>query len=210
MIFPPFLAIEGPDGSGKTTQAARLVAWLRSLGHDVMACRDPGGTELGNRLRSILLDRSDLSISLRAEMLLYMASRSQLVEDVVRPALESGKIVVSDRFLLSNVVYQGYAGGLDPEEIWSVGKIATGGLLPGLTLVIDVTTELALARTGGARDRIEDRPESYRQRVREGFLTASKTYPAAIVVVDGSAPADVVAAQLQREVSHALGINSRP
>ena len=119
-------------------------------------------------------------------------------------------IEFADRFLLSNVVYQGYAGGLDPEEIWSVGKIATGGLLPGLTLVIDVTTELALARTGGARDRIEDRPESYRQRVREGFLTASKTYPAAIVVVDGSAPADVVAAQLQREVSHALGINSRP
>ncbi len=209
MTSPRFIALEGPDGSGKTTQAARLVGWLRDLGQEVVACRDPGGTGLGDRLRSILLDRSELTISLRSEMLLYMASRAQLVEEVIQPALTAGKIVVSDRFLLSNVVYQGYAGGLDPEEIWSVGTIATGSLLPGLTLVVDVPPEIALRRTGGARDRIEDRPESYRKQVREGFLNAAKMYPGRIVVVDGSAETEMVASQLQREVSHALGLNSR-
>lgn len=209
MTSPRFIALEGPDGSGKTTQAARLVGWLCDLGQEVVACRDPGGTGLGDRLRSILLDRSELTISLRSEMLLYMASRAQLVEEVIQPALTAGKIVVSDRFLLSNVVYQGYAGGLDPEEIWSVGTIATGSLLPGLTLVVDVPPEIALRRTGGARDRIEDRPESYRKQVREGFLNAAKMYPGRIVVVDGSAETEMVASQLQREVSHALGLNSR-
>ena len=114
---PRFIALEGPDGSGKTTQAARLVGWLRDQGQEVVACRDPGGTGLGDRLRSILLDRSELTISLRSEMLLYMASRAQLVEEVIQPALTAGKIVVSDRFLLSNVVYQGYAGGLDRTQI---------------------------------------------------------------------------------------------
>ncbi len=117
-----FLTLDGPDGGGKTTQAARLVDWLRAEGHDVVACRDPGGTPLGDRLRALLLDRSELAIGLRAEMLLYMASRAQLVEEVVRPAIEAGKVVVSDRFLLANVVYQGYAGGLEVEELWRVGR----------------------------------------------------------------------------------------
>lgn len=209
-MTPPFLiALEGPDGSGKTTQAARLVGWLWSLGFDVVACRDPGGTGLGDRLRSILLDRSELKIGMRAELLTYMASRAQLVDEVIRPALESNKIVVTDRFLLSNVVYQGYAGGHPPDEIWSVGMVATGGLLPNITLLVDVPPELATLRTGGSRDRIEDRPESYRQKVRQGFLTAAQTYPAPIVIVDGSGDADIVASQLQREVAHALGIDSR-
>src|SRR5690242_173666 len=103
-----FLALDGPDGGGKTTQAARLTEWLRSLGHQVVPCRDPGGTALGERLRQVLLDRGTMNLSLRAEMLLYMASRAQLVAEVIRPALEAGKTVVSDRFLLANVVYQGY------------------------------------------------------------------------------------------------------
>lgn len=209
MTGPFLIALEGPDGSGKTTQAARLVSWLGSLGCDVVACRDPGGTGIGDRLRSILLDRSELKISLRAELLLYMASRAQLVDEVIRPALDVRKIVVTDRFLLSNVVYQGYAGGHPADEIWNVGMLATGGLLPNLTLLVDVPPEVATRRTGGARDRIEDRPESYRQKVRQGFLTAAQTYPAPIVVVDGSGDADIVASQLQREVAHALGIDSR-
>src|SRR4051794_2636421 len=108
-----FIALEGPDGGGKTTQAARLVAWLRERCPNVVACRDPGETTLGEQLRSILLSRSSTRIGIRAEMLLYMASRAQMVDDVIRPALEAGAIVVSDRYLLSNVVYQGYAGGLD-------------------------------------------------------------------------------------------------
>src|SRR5438477_8241301 len=112
-----FLVLDGPDGSGKTTQAARLADWLRGRGLDVVTCRDPGGTALGNRLRGLLLDRDSVAISLRAEMLLYMASRAQMVEEVIRPALEAGRVVVSDRFLLATIIYQGYAGGLDPGEI---------------------------------------------------------------------------------------------
>jgi dTMP kinase len=150
-----------------------------------------------------------LTIGMKAEMLLFMTSRTQLVEEVVRPALARGAIVVGDRFLLSNVVYQGYAGGLDVEEIWRVGLIATGGLLPDLTIVVDVPPEVAAQRIGPARDRIEDRGEDYRAKVREGFLTASKTYPGPIAVVDGSGDADSVAIRLQSEVTRALALAPR-
>ncbi len=196
--------LDGPDGSGKTTQVERLASWLRSQGREVVTCRDPGGTPLGDRLRSLLLDRQTVPIVLRAEMLLYMASRAQLVETIIRSALENGKIVVSDRYLLANVVYQGYAGGLNVEEIWRVGEAATGGLLPDLTLLIDVPPEVARERIGGPRDRIEDRPEAYRQAVRQGFLDARENYPAPIVLIDGSASADEVAARLQSEVLRVL------
>lgn len=205
-----FLALEGPDGGGKTTQAARLADWLRGQGREVVACRDPGGTALGDRLRSLLLERSSFAIGMTAEMLLYMASRAQLVEEVIRPALAAGKVVVSDRYLLSNVVYQGYAGGLDPAALWRVGAAATGGLMPDLTLLIDVPPEVARERVGPGRDRIEDRPEAYRARVRDGFLAAAKTYPAAIAVLDGSAGLDAVAQSIRGEVAHALGLDPRP
>jgi dTMP kinase len=203
-----FFVLEGPDGSGKTTQVARLAGWLRSIGREVVTCREPGGTALGERLRSIVQERSDVAIGMRAEMLLFMTSRAQLVEEVIRPALGRGEVVVSDRFLLSNVVYQGYAGGLDVDDLWRVGLTATGGLLPDLTLVIDVPPEVAKARIGPARDRIEDRGDDYRGRVREGFLAASRDYPAPIVVVDGSADPDSVAIRLQSEVSRALALPS--
>ena len=204
-----FFVLEGPDGSGKTTQAARLVRWLASTGREVVACREPGGTALGERLRSIVMERSEVAIGMRAEMLVYMSSRAQLVEEVIRPALGRGAIVLSDRFLLSNVVYQGYAGGLDVEDLWRVGLTATGGLLPDLTLVVDVLPEVAKGRIGPARDRIEDRGDDYRGRVRDGFLTAARTYPAPIVVVDGSSDPDSVAARLQSEVTRALALDPR-
>ena len=187
-----FVVLEGPDGGGKTTQAARLVDWLRAEGREVVASREPGGTALGERLRSLVKDGSGLAIGMKAEMLLFMASRAQLVEEVIRPAMARGAVVVSDRFLLSNVVYQGYAGGLGVEELWQVGLAATGGLLPDLTLVVDVPPEVALERVGPPRDRIEDRGEDYRARVREGFLRAAAEPRSPTVVIDGSGDPDIV------------------
>jgi dTMP kinase len=204
------IVLEGPDGSGKTTQAARLVHWLATIGREVVACREPGGTALGERLRSILLDRSNLTIGMRAETLLFMSSRAQLVEEVIQPALARGAVVVVDRFLLSTVVYQGYAGGLVVDELWRVGLTATAGLLPDLTLLIDVSPDVAERRIGPPRDRIEDRGDDARKRVREGFLAAANTYPAPIVLIDGSADPDSVAAQLRSEVTRALAYAPRP
>ena len=204
-----FIVFEGPDGGGKTTQAAGLVAWLGSIGREVVACRDPGGTALGDRLRELLLARSAAAPGMRAEMLLYMASRAQLVDEVIRPAIGRGAVVVGDRFLLSNVVYQGYAGGLDVEGLWQVGRAATGGLMPDLTLVIDVPPEVASARIGPPRDRIEDRGAEYRAKVRAGFLRASEDYPGPIAVIDGSADAASVSGRIRSEVTRALAVAPR-
>jgi dTMP kinase len=206
-----FLVLDGPDGSGKTTQATRLAAWLRDAGHDVVTCRDPGGTELGERVREILLAHDTVAISLRAEMLLYMASRAQLVDDLIAPALAAGRVVVSDRFLLANIVYQGSAGGLMEEEIALVGMVATGGLLPDLTLVLDVAPQVASERVSRPRDRIEDRPLFYHERVRAGYLAASRGdaghcpfYPAPIVLIDASTTPDAIFERIRTEVEKTL------
>jgi dTMP kinase len=191
-----------------------LAAWLRARGLEVVACRDPGGTALGDRLRQILLDRATAHLALRAEMLLYMASRAQLVEEVIRPALGRGALVVSDRFLLANIVYQGFAGGLPVEEVGRVGQAATGGLFPDLTLLLDIPPVVARARVGAARDRIEDRPDAYHVRVRTGFLRAARDgpcpyYPAPIVVIDASADPETVSERIRSEVERALALGPR-
>jgi dTMP kinase len=219
-----FIALDGPDGAGKTTQAARLADWLRSRGLDVVACRDPGGTALGNRLREILQSSDNVPIAMRAEMLLFMASRAQLVEEVIAPALAAARVVISDRYLLANIVYQGSAGGLMEEEIALVGMVATSGLLPDLTFVMDIAPDAATARVGAARDRIEDRPIFYRERVRAGFLAAAtgeapetgdaptggSYYPAPIVLIDGADDPDTVFERIKREVERVLALGPRP
>lgn len=211
-----FLTLDGPDGGGKTTQAAQLAAWFRARGREVVTCRDPGGTSLGERLRAILLDRGTVNLALRAEMLLYMAGRAQLVEELIRPALQAGRVVVSDRFLLSNIVYQGYAGGLSVDEVARVGMAATGGLLPDLTLVLDVPPSEARSRVGPARDRIEDRSEAYHARVRQGFLEAARAaeqgqgecsyYPAPIALIDASADSEAVFSRIRSEVERVVAL----
>jgi dTMP kinase len=220
-----FLVLDGPDGGGKTTQVVRLEAWLAGLGLDAVTCRDPGGTALGERVRAILLARDTVPISLRAEMLLYMASRAQLVDEVIAPALADGRVVVSDRYLLANIIYQGVAGGLLEEEIALVGMVATGGLLPDLTIVLDIAPDAASARVGGSRDRIEDRPLFYRERVRAGYLAAasdqasleandggdapSPVYPAPIVLVDAAGDPEAVFEHIKCEVLRVLALDSR-
>jgi dTMP kinase len=208
-----FLVLDGPDGGGKTTQASRLVDWLRERGFDVVACRDPGATPLGDRLRAILMQRDAVPLSMRAEMLLFMASRAQMVEEIIRPAMESGHVVVCDRFLLATIVYQGFAGGLDPAEVSGVGRAATGGLLPDLTILLDVPPETARGRVGAGRDRIEDRPAAYHESVRAGYLRAaqgSPLYPAPVALVDATYDPDTVFKLICREVMLVLAIDPRP
>src|SRR5438045_1996303 len=164
-----FFSFDGVDGTGKSTQIALLAEALRQRGRDVVTCRDPGSTPLGERLRQILLDHHDTPIHRRSEMLLYMAARAALVEEVIRPALGAGKVVISDRYLLANVVYQGHAGGLDPQLLWTVGRLAIGDLVPDLTIVLDVPLEQARGRRKKIADRMERRGDEFFAKVRGGF-----------------------------------------
>lgn len=195
-----FIALDGLDGAGKSSQMAALVAWLRSNGRTVVTCRDPGSTPAGDAIRAILLDRHDLQVSPTAEMLLYMAARAQLVAEVVRPALDRGDWVVSDRYLLANVVYQGHAGGLDPEVIRRVGAVATGGIMPDVVLVLDVDLETAARRLARPLDKLENRGDEYRHRLRAGFLAEASRAPDAIAVIDAHGSIDDVAARIRAAV----------
>jgi dTMP kinase len=199
-----FLSIDGIDGAGKSTQMALARDWLLARGHDVVTCRDPGSTQLGEAIREILLSVNETPISRRAEMLLYMAARAQLVEEVVKPALAEGKTVLSDRYLLANVVYQGYGGGLDVPALWSVGRVATDGLLPDLVVVLDVPPEAAALRLNRPLDRMEQQGDAFRQRLREGFLKEAARDPEHIVVVDAGRSIEAVHADVVAVVEHAL------
>ena len=148
-----FVSLDGLDGAGKSTQCRRLADWLRGRGRDVVECADPGGTHVGQVVRDVLLDPAH-PLCLPAEALLFMASRAQLVDEVIRPALTAGRTVVSDRYLLANVVYQGHAGGLDPQLLWTVGRLAIGDVTPDLTIVLDVP--LDKARRPAQEDRRPD------------------------------------------------------
>lgn len=198
-----FLSFDGLDGTGKTTQCRRLIDRLRAAGHDVVSCREPGGTLLGDRVRELLLDKQ-YDMSLPAESFLFMASRAELVRQVIRPALQAAKIVVCDRFLLASVVYQGHAGGLSLDAIRAMGQLATGGLAPDLTLLFDLPVEAALARRGREADRMEDRDPAYHRRVRDGFLAEAQRAPQAIRVVDAAGPADDVADKVWAIVAERL------
>lgn len=192
-----FLSIDGGDGTGKSTQNALFCEWLRSCGREVVSCRDPGSTPLGEAVRELLLDRSDLRIHRPSEMLLYMAARAQLVEEVIRPALDQGKTVVSDRYLLANVAYQGHAGGIDTESIWEVGRVATGGLMPDLTIVLDMPTRDAVARLDRPLDRMERQGDVFQAKVRQGFLDEAARRPEQIVVINAARPIGQVQADIR-------------
>jgi dTMP kinase len=199
-----FLSLDGLDGTGKSTQCRLLVDRLRAAGRAVTACADPGGTELGTKLRELLLFGRQHQMGLRTEALLFMASRAELVDQVIRPGLLRGEVVVSDRFLLSTVVYQGHAGGLNPDLLWRVGKLSTGGLAPDLTLVFDVPLEVARARGKHEADRLESRGDEYNERVRIGFLTEARRHPEQYRVIDATRSAEVVHEEVWRVVSEFL------
>jgi dTMP kinase len=203
MPQPLFISLDGLDGAGKSTQCSLLAEWLRSLGQTVVECADPGGTAVGDELRHILLD-GRRHLALPCEMLLFMASRAQLVAEVIRPALGAGRTVVCDRFLLANVVYQGHAGGLDPDRLWKIGRVATGGIVPDLTLVLDLPQNSAAARRGRPADRVESRTVDYQRRVRDGFLAEARRFPDGIRVIDADQPPDAVHLQIRAEVNRVL------
>ena len=182
-----FIALEGIDGTGKSTQCRLLAEWLRGRGFAVTECAEPGGTPLGQELRSMVLGGS-WEMCRAAEVFLFMASRAELVERVIRPALAGGSAVVSDRFLLSNVVYQGHAESGDPEAIWRLGRYATGGLEPDLSVVLDMPVEQASSRRKAEADRIERRGAAHQEAVRQGFLAEALARPDRIRVVDAARP----------------------
>ncbi len=198
MLPSLFFTFDGLDGVGKTTQMDLFCRWLKEAGHQVVTCRDPGSTPLGERIREILLNSDATTpIAGRSEMLLYMAARTQLVEEVIRPALASGQTIVSDRYLLANVVYQGHAGGLDVSTIRTVGQIATAGVMPDCTFLLDMPVHVAGQRMDGQLDRIESRGLEYRQRVREGFLAEARQALLPIHVVNAARPIDVIQQELR-------------
>jgi len=203
-----FISLDGLDGTGKSTQCRLLVSWLCSCGHAVTACADPGGTVLGEKIRALLLDRRQ-EMTVACEALLFMASRAQLTAEIVRPALNAGRVVVSDRFLLANIVYQGHAGGLDPELLWTAGRIATEGLEPDLTLVLDLPVEAALARRKASDDRFESRAPEYQARVREGFLREARRHPDRLRVIDAGQSMEVVHERICQEVARVLAAGPR-
>ena len=201
MTSPRFIVLDGMDGAGKSSQLGPLVDWLRASGREVVTCRDPGSTAVGDAIRAILLDRHDLSLNPTSEMLLYMAARAQLVAEVVAPALARGAWVVSDRFLLSNIVYQGHAGGLDPATIRSVGGVATGGLAPDLVLVLDLDLVTASRRLDRPLDKLESRGDAYRQRLRDGYLGEAGADPERIRVIDATGTPNAVTAAVRGAVT---------
>jgi dTMP kinase len=198
-----FLSLDGIDGTGKSTQGRLLADWLRRQGLEVVEAVDPGGTPLGQELRAILLSRQHDVVPACAA-LLFMASRAQLVAKVIRPAVEAGKVVVSDRFVLANIVYQGYGDGFDVEELWRVGRLSTGGLMPDLTLILDLPIEDAARRRDRPADRMESHPPDFHRRVRAGFLTEAARRPEVCRVIDARPAVEVVQAAIRAEVQNLL------
>jgi len=200
-----FIVLDGPEGAGKSTQAERLVAHLRGLGRRATAVRDPGSTPVSERIRDVLLDKRLPDMDVRTEMLLYMASRAEMVARIIRPALEVGLVVVSDRFVSSTVAYQGAAGGIDPAVIWDLGRIACGGIEPDLTVILDLPVEAGFGRIQRERDRIESKDKAYHEKVRQGFLAMARERPEKFAVVDAARPPDEVARAIEEAVTRVLG-----
>ena len=203
-----FITFDGGDGCGKSTQIKLLAQWMQQRGVETVLCRDPGSTPLGDVVRDILLRRKDLEICTTAEMLLFMTARAQLVEEVIRPALQSGKTVLGDRYLLSNFVYQSYGGGIPIDAMQNVGQVATGGLLPDMGFVLDLPYETALERIGsrGTPDRMERKGEEYHKRVRQGFLELAALDPERYILLDASENMEAIQLHIRNIVlQHLLG-----
>lgn len=200
----PFITFEGGEGSGKSTQAGLLLQKLEERHIPAVLTHEPGGTALGDELRRALKTKQGARISPRAELLLFAASRAQLIDEVIRPALEEGKVVVCDRFIHSTIVYQGCGRGLDPAIIEAVNNIATEHLKPDLTILLDIPPEKGLARRRSLDDRFELEDLSFHHRVREGYLEMAASEPGRWLIVDASLPQVKIAGIIWGRVSQLL------
>lgn len=201
-----FITLEGGDGVGKSTQASMLEAWLQSLGHTVVRTREPGGTDIGVELRNIVLHHPG-HIAARAEALIYAADRAHHIATLVRPALERGEVVIQDRYLDSSVAYQGAGRVLDPTEIRELSLWATDGLLPDLTVLLDLDETAAKRRLDAADkpfDRLEAEQADFHRRVREAFLALAAAEPERFVVIDADQPVEHIAQQIRARVEPLL------
>lgn len=198
-----FITFEGPEGSGKSTHSRLLASWLRRKGYNVLHTREPGGTAIGGKLRKILLDSKPGSMDATVELLLYEASRAVLVSDVIRPALKAGKVVILDRFQDSTWVYQGWAGGMDRKLVEQLGRIATGGLEPDRTLLMDIPVRQGLARVRRP-NRMEAKPVSFHEKVRKGYLHLAKRHPRRIKLIRVEGPVEQVQELVRKAVSNAV------
>jgi dTMP kinase len=189
-----FISFEGGEGVGKTTQIARLAMRLEKAGHKVVVTREPGGSAIANRIRTLLLDRKNDGLVPLAELFLYEASRAQHLHDTIRPALARGEIVICDRFTDSSVVYQGTARKIKPSTVANLNLLATSGLQPQLTFILDLDPRIGLARVGsrGIMDRMEKEQLSFHKAVRRGYLKLVKAYPQRCKLIDASQSRDKI------------------
>lgn len=199
-----FIVFEGGEGAGKSTQSNALADYLRARGHNVLCTREPGGTPAAEAIRAVLLDPANAGLDDRAEALLFAAARGDHAARVIKPGLERGDIVISDRYLDSSVAYQGVARGLGAERVAELSLWATGGLVPDLTIVLDVDPALGLARVVGP-DRLESEPIEWHARVRQAFLDIATEHPDRYLVLDGSRPAEDLAVEIAVAVSALVG-----
>jgi len=205
-----FVALEGGEGAGKSTQIQLLAAWLADRGHDVVVTREPGATPAGERIRALLLDPTT-ELDEHAEALLYAADRAEHAARVVRPALARGTVVLSDRYIDSSVAYQGYGRGLDPDVVSRISRWATGELVPDLSVLLDLPVAAARQRllARGGTDRLESEADAFHERVRSGFRRVAAADPARYAVVDGSAEVEQVAEQVRGAVEQLLPAQTR-
>jgi len=202
-----FITLEGPEGAGKTHQAARLRRALLAGGRQVTATREPGGTPIGERIRGLLLElNAHAAHDPRTDALLFNAARAELVTEVIRPALERGDVVLCSRFADSTVAYQGYGGGIPVDDIRTLERLATGGLEPDLTILLDLPPEVGLARKSRAEvNRFEAAFDlAFHERVREGFLAIARSTPARFAVIDATPPEETVFEAVRRAVAERL------
>ena len=201
-----FITMEGPDGAGKTTQIERLKEYLTEKGYDVLLTREPGGTVISEAIRRLLLDPEHKEMKPSTELLLYAAARAQLVGEVIGPAVEAGKAVISDRFVDSSVVYQGIARGLGVETVYAVNRPAIGEYMPDVTFLLDLPAEVGIARKKNQAelDRMEQESIDFHKKVAEGYRTLAARDPERILTVDATLPIDTICDMIKGKVNELL------